>query len=128
MNKPILNLHLLIFLGGVLPILWGGVLLPWIYWVANKKADKELSEQACNALNFQFMTQCIFFISMLSFWIISIRQLSHELTPDYKWMGLPVMLYLVLCVIYPLGCVLYMITRKRTKLFYPKSIKIFKVT
>lgn len=44
--------HLCILIGALLPIPFGNILLPWFYWLyKGGRKNREISEQACRALN-----------------------------------------------------------------------------
>ena len=124
----IFNFHLCVLIGGILPFPFGVVLIPWLYWISfgGGRKNKELSEQACRALNFQFLIQCITFLSGIIMCTQSIKAMANGSAFNYTWVTYQLFLLVPICIIYPLFILVYMSITKKYKHFYPKTIRLFK--
>ena len=126
LHSEIICLHALVLLGSVLSFPYLNVLLPWIYWVSRKDRKGEIANHASNILNFQFLVSSVFYVSMLAMWYYFVHRMVDGGIPSYGWMVLPISVFLVFCVLYPLSILVYMGVGKKAKRFYPNLIRIFK--
>ena len=125
--KQTLNLHLFSLIGFFIPIPFANVAMPWIYWKLKEgRSGSELSQQACNVLNFQFLVACIYWIAMGAMWYHFVKALAAGQEPEYAWLAYPIGFYAVCALLYPLCVSIYVGATRKAKLFYPKTIKLFK--
>lgn len=118
--------HVCILIGGLLPFPFASVLLPWFYWLyKGGRKNRELSEQACRALNFQFLVQFITFVYGVVVWTCFIKTMAGGGKPDYVWLTPPAALHMGASLIYPFFIAAYMSITKRIRTFYPKTIGLF---
>ena len=118
--------HAFVLIGGLLPFPFASVLLAWFYWLyKGGRKNRELSEQACRTLNFQFLIQCISFLSGTIMCMHSIQAMANGGVFDYTWLTYQLFLIVPACILYPSFILIYMgITRKYYH-FYPKTIRLF---
>lgn len=121
----IIKIHLSVILGILIPIPFGNVIIPYIYWRLHKNDGEQLSKQACNILNFQLLASLVFYISLTIIWFYFIQLLKGNKVPDYVIMGGPILFFLCISVIYPIIIAIYIYTHKKIKTFYPNIISIF---
>lgn len=125
-NYKVVYLHALVLIGSLLSFPYLNVLLPWIYWVTRKDKRGEMAVHACNVLNFKLLVSTVFYVSMFVMWYCFIHRMADGGTPQYIWMILPISIFLVFSILYPLYIVIYMGITKKAKIFYPNLIRIFK--
>lgn len=123
--SAIIKLHLSVVLGILIPVPFGNVIIPYIYWRLHKDNGGQLSRQAYNILNFQLLASLVFYISITAIWLYFIQLLKGGKVPDYIIMGGPILFFFCISVIYPITIVIYITTQKKIKTFYPNIISIF---
>lgn len=122
--KSIIILHLSVLIGTFLSIPFGSLLLPYIYWrILRKQEDDSFSMHACNILNFQLILCILFYGSMTILWGVFIRNMAHDIVPNYRAMIVPVAIFLCLNIVYPIFIVCHM---RIKKMYYPNIIQLFK--
>lgn len=126
--SKIFYFHLCVLIGALIPLPFGVVLIPWFYWIniGGGRKNKELSEQACRALNFQFLVQCIAFLGGVIMCTHSIKAMANGNTFDYTWLTYQLFLIVPACIVYPLFILTYIGITKKCNHFYPKTIRVFK--
>ncbi len=119
--------HICILIGGLLPFPFASVLLAWFYWLyKGGRKNWELSEQACRALNFQFLIQSIVFVYGVIVWTYFINVMTRGGNPDYVLIVPAAGLHLVAGLAYPLFILANLCMTRKIKTFYPKTIGLFK--
>lgn len=119
--------HLCILIGALLPIPFGNILLPWFYWLyKGGRKNREISGQACRALNFQFLCGCLVFVYAIIAWTSFINMMASGNKPDYVWLAPIVCFYTAASVLYPFFILVYMNITRKSRQFYPKTIYLFK--
>lgn len=118
--------HAFVLIGGLLTFPFASVLLAWFYWLyKGGRRNRELSEQACRALNFQFLIQSIAFLSGIIMCTHSINAMANGNAFDYTWLTCQLFLIIPAYILYPSFILIYIgITRKYHR-FYPKTIRLF---
>ena len=121
--ESITILHLNVLIGTILPIPFGSLLLPYIYWRLRRNKESDLfSLQACNILNFQILFCIIFYVGMFVLWYVFLRDMLRHTMPDYVWMICPVAILFCVNIVYPI----FIISRRNTeKKYYPTIIRFF---
>lgn len=118
--------HVCILIGGLLPFPFAPVLLPWFYWLyKGGRKKRELSEQACRALNFQFLIQCTTLVYGAIVWTSFIKVMADGGKPDYVWLAPAAALHVGASLAYPFLIVAYMSITRKYYTFYPKTIRLF---
>ena len=119
--------HAFVLIGGLLPFPFASVLLTWFYWLyKGGRKNRELSEQACRALNFQFLVQFITFIYGVAVWTCFIKTMTGGGKPDYALLAPAATLHVGASLIYPFLIAAYLGITKRIRTFYPKTIGLFR--
>lgn len=125
--KKNIYLHLSVLVGIFLPLPFGNVILPYIYWKSEKnKADEEFSIQACNLLNFQLTFSLICYICTTILWYIFIKNLQIGTTPKYSLLIYPLLAAFCVFFIYPIVISFHVRIGKIRKKYYPEVICFFK--
>lgn len=126
MKKSII-LHLSVLIGALIPVPFGNVILHYAYWrIQKNESTEEFSIQACNVLNFMLVFNAIFYLSMIILWHFFIADFKGGTRPDYPLMILPVSLFCFFCLLYPIVTALSIHKKGDRKVYYPKTIRIFK--
>ncbi len=125
MRKNVL-LHLLVLIGGLSIIVFGSFILPFIYWMLNRRKSGDLFDiQATNLLNFQLLFSVVFFVLAVVFWLCQIAQLRNDMPINSFYLMLFAITAIIVNVIYPVF-VAIKIYKGSQKLYYPKLIRIIK--
>lgn len=123
--NTIAKLHLSVTLGAFIPLPFGNVIIPYIYWKIHKNDGKQIAVQACNILNFQLLASLAFYISLTVIWYVFLQFLKESKEPYYSSMAFPLFLFICVSIIYPILIVIYLLTQRKIKEFYPNIIHIF---
>lgn len=126
--ESIIKLHLSVLLGTLLPIPFGNLVLPYIYWKleCKKNSTNEFSIQACNILNFQLLFNILFYTFMTILWYSFILKMQNNFTPNYIIMVYPTISLLCVTIVYPVIIALHLYVKKKNINYYPNIIRLFK--
>jgi|GEM_PF-169443 len=123
----LVKLHLSVLLGGLLIIPFGNVLIPYIYWVLNRKKNgSNFTNHARNILDFQILISILLTIYITVFWYIQIVNMSQNAIINFSFLRYYAIVAIIVVVIYPLIASFLLMKKKNGKvLFYPKTIHFF---
>ena len=88
--NPLTVIHLSALVGTLIPIPFGSLLLPYIYWRIRRKKENDLfSIQARNILNFQALFCILFYVSLVILWYVFLQNIWNGTLPNYAMMAYP---------------------------------------
>lgn len=101
--NPITVIHLSVLVGILIPIPFGSLLLPYIYWRIRRKKENDLfSIQARNILNFQALFCILFYVGLVVLWYVFLQNIWNGTLPNYAMMAYPVAALLAVNIVYPI--------------------------
>lgn len=128
MNTSLIKLYVSVLIGAFFPL--GTILAPFLYYSLAKtngfsEQIAEMQRHLRDIINFQIHLYVFMFIYMLVFWYLKISSYNESKYLDIAWMYLPVILFVILDILYPLFIIIHLKIGKPRKRYYYSLIRFF---
>lgn len=126
MNASLVKLYLSVLIGAFFPL--GIIIAPFMYY-SLVKADVssaqaiEVKRHLKDIVNFQIQLYLFLFTYLTMYWCFQIY--SYNGSFEIGWLYIPVILYVILDVLYPLFIVVHLKMGKRGKRYYYSFVRFF---
>lgn len=128
MNTSLIKLYVSVLIGAFFPL--GTILAPFLYYSLAKtngvsEQIAEMQRHLRDIVNFQIHLYVFMFIYMLVFWYLKISSYNESKYLDIAWMYLPVILFVILDILYPLFIIIHLKIGEPRKRYYYSLIRFF---
>lgn len=128
MNASLVKLYVSVLIGAFFPL--GTIIAPFLYYSLAKTdgADEQVAElrkHLKDIVNFQIQLYIFVFIYMVVFWYLQISSYNERQHFDAGWMYVPVILYVIFAILYPLFIAVHLKIGKPGKRYYYSLVRFF---